>query len=94
MRKIYTTLVSLLVVLSSVTAQEVKNIIFFIGDGMGIASVSMMQLEGNYEPTIFDQAENIALQKTYSADNRKSYCYFAEFDIFIFFSASYNTVNG
>ena len=64
MRKIYTTLVSLLVVLSSVTAQEVKNIIFLIGDGMGIASVSMMQLEGNYEPTLFDQAENIALQKT------------------------------
>lgn len=70
MRKIYTTLVSLLIVLSSVTAQEVKNIIFLIGDGMGIASVSMMQLEGNYQPTIFDQAENIALQKTYSADNR------------------------
>ena len=70
MRKIYTTLVSLLIVLSSVTAQEVKNIIFLIGDGMGIASVSMMQLENNYEPTIFDQAENIALQRTYSADNR------------------------
>ena len=70
MRKIYTTLVSLLIVLSSVTAQEVKNIIFLIGDGMGIASVSMMQVENNYEPTIFDQAENIALQKTYSADNR------------------------
>lgn len=41
-----------------------------IGDGMGLSSVSMMQLMNNYEPTIFDQAENIALQKTYSADNR------------------------
>lgn len=51
-------------------AQEVKNIIFLIGDGMGLASVSMMQLENNYEPTIFDSADNIALQKTYSLDNR------------------------
>lgn len=51
-------------------AQEVKNIIFLIGDGMGLGSVSMMQLENNYEPTIFDRAENVALQKTYSLDNR------------------------
>ena len=51
-------------------AQEVKNIIFLIGDGMGLASASMMQLENNYEPTIFDSADNIALQKTYSLDNR------------------------
>lgn len=51
-------------------AQEVKNIIFLIGDGMGLASASMMQLENNYEPTIFDHADNIALQKTYSLDNR------------------------
>ena len=56
--------------LAAVEAQEVKNIIFLIGDGMGLASVSMMQLENNYEPTIFDLADNIALQKTYSLDNR------------------------
>ncbi len=56
--------------LAAVEAQEVKNIIFLIGDGMGLASVSMMQLENNYEPTIFDSADNIALQKTYSLDNR------------------------
>ena len=37
---------------------------------MGLSSVSMMQLVNSYEPTIFDKAENIALQKTYSADNR------------------------
>ena len=37
---------------------------------MGLSSVSMMQLVNKYEPTIFDKAENIALQKTYSADNR------------------------
>ena len=51
-------------------AQEVKNIILLIGDGMGLSSASMMQLENNYEPTIFDRADNVALQKTYSADNR------------------------
>ena len=56
--------------LFAVAAQEVKNIIFLIGDGMGLASASMMQLENNYEPTIFDSADNIALQKTYSLDNR------------------------
>lgn len=56
--------------LAAVEAQEVKNIIFLIGDGMGLASASMMQLENNYEATIFDEADNIALQKTYSLDNR------------------------
>ena len=56
--------------LAAVEAQEVKNIIFLIGDGMGLASASMMQLENNYEPTIFDSVDNIALQKTYSLDNR------------------------
>ena len=58
------------VTLFAAEAQEVKNIIFLIGDGMGLASASMMQLENNYEPTIFDSADNIALQKTYSLDNR------------------------
>lgn len=53
-------------------AQEcgVRNVIFMIGDGMGLASVSMSQLKNNFQPTIFDRAENIALTKTYSADNR------------------------
>lgn len=64
------TVVAFLLSLSIVTAQEVKNIIYLIGDGMGLSSVSMMQIEGGYAPTIFDEAENIALQKTYSADNR------------------------
>ena len=61
----------MLLSIGTLLAQEpVKNIIFLIGDGMGLSSVSMMQLINNYEPTIFDEAENIALQKTYSADNR------------------------
>ena len=64
------TVVAFLLSLSIVTAQEVKNIIYLVGDGMGLSSVSMMQIEGGYAPTIFDEAENIALQKTYSADNR------------------------
>ena len=53
------------------TAQQpVKNIILLIGDGMGLAPVAMMQLENRYEKTIFDEADNIALTKTYSLDNR------------------------
>jgi alkaline phosphatase len=69
MRRIIVALIAL-VATFSVSAQEVRNIIFLIGDGMGLASATMMQLENNYEETIFDRAENIALQKTYSADNR------------------------
>lgn len=49
---------------------EVKNIIYMIGDGMGLAHVSMLQIEGGYEPTVFDQADNVALITTYSANNR------------------------
>lgn len=71
MRRTTAIVVAMLLSIGTLMAQEpVKNIIFLIGDGMGIASVSMMQLHNNYEPTIFDKAENIALQKTYSADNR------------------------
>ncbi len=64
------TIVAFLLSLSIVTAQEVKNIIYLIGDGMGLSSVSMMQIENGYNSTIFDLAENVALQKSYSADNR------------------------
>ena len=60
----------LLLTIGVASAQEVKNIIYLIGDGMGLSSVSMMQVENGYNTTIFDQAENVALQKTYSADNR------------------------
>ena len=71
MRRFLICAVAMLLGIGTLLAQEpVKNIIFLIGDGMGLSSVSMMQLINNYEPTIFDQAENIALQKTYSADNR------------------------
>jgi len=63
-------IIAALVSAIAVEAQEVKNIIFLIGDGMGLTSVSMMQLENHYAETIFDRADNIALQKTYSLDNR------------------------
>ena len=71
MRRFLICAIAMLLSIGTLLAQEpVKNIIYMIGDGMGLSSVSMMQLINNYEPTIFDQAENIALQKTYSADNR------------------------
>ena len=71
MRRLSLILVSILLSLTTITAQEpIKNIIFLIGDGMGLASATMMQVENGYNETIFDRAENIALQKTYSADNR------------------------
>lgn len=50
--------------------EKVNNIIFMIGDGMGLGHVSMLQLEGKYQPTAFDRAQNIALIKTYSVNNR------------------------
>ncbi len=49
---------------------KVNNIIYMIGDGMGLAQVSMVQMEGKYAPTSFDKAQNIALIKTYSLNNR------------------------
>ena len=70
MKKTIITLSIILATILNAEAQEVKNIIYLIGDGMGLTSVSMMLIENNYEPTIFDLADNIALQKTYSLDNR------------------------
>ena len=50
--------------------QKVNNIIYMIGDGMGLSHVSMLQMEGKYKPTAFDRAQNVALIKTYSLNNR------------------------
>lgn len=49
---------------------EVRNIIYMIGDGMGLAHLSMVAIEGRCEPTAFDRAQNVALISTYSANNR------------------------
>ena len=70
MKRLSLIIAAILLNLGTITAQEVKNIIYLIGDGMGLSSVSMMMIENGYESTIFDKADNIALQKTYSADNR------------------------
>lgn len=70
MKRLLIIIATTIISVADINAQEIKNIIYLIGDGMGLASASMMQLENRYEPTIFDRVENIALQKTYSLDNR------------------------
>ena len=70
MKRLVTLILAVMLLGATAMAQEVKNIIYLIGDGMGLSSVTMMLLEGGYEATIFDAADNVALQKTYSLDNR------------------------
>lgn len=50
--------------------EPVRNVIFMIGDGMGLAHVSMLQIENGYRPTAFDRAGQVALIVTRSANNR------------------------
>lgn len=49
---------------------DVRNLIFLIGDGMGLAHVSMLEIAGNYAPTAFDRTQHVALMTTHSANNR------------------------
>ena len=70
MLRFISTIFATTLILTTATAQEVKNIIYLIGDGMSLTAATMMQLECNGEQTIFDQAENIVLQKSWSLDNR------------------------
>ncbi len=49
---------------------EVKNVIFLIGDGMGLSQVTVSMVENGYKPTVWDRARAVALQKSYSANNR------------------------
>lgn len=51
-------------------AEQPRNLIYMIGDGMGLSHVSMLQIEGGYAQTAFDRMENIALTTSYSANNR------------------------
>lgn len=51
-------------------APKPRNLIYMIGDGMGLAQVSMLMIEGGYAETPFDRMENVALITTYSANNR------------------------
>lgn len=49
---------------------KVRNVIFLIGDGMGLAHVAATTIYNNYEPLNIERAEYVGLQKTYSANNR------------------------
>lgn len=49
---------------------EIKNVIYLIGDGMGLAQVAMLEVEADYAPTPFSRAEAVALITTRSANNR------------------------
>ena len=68
MRRVILLIVAQLMVVATWAQQPVKSIIYLIGDGMGLASVSMMQYVD--EDVIFNHADNVALQRTYSMDNR------------------------
>ena len=54
---------------------SVRNVIYMIGDGMGLAHVSMLAVEGGYAPTAFDRAQGIALISTYSANPAAFYAH-------------------
>lgn len=47
-----------------------RNLIYMIGDGMGLSHVAMMLIEQGYTESAFDRMENVALCTTYSANNR------------------------
>lgn len=70
MRRVILVIVAQLMVVAAWAQQPVKNIIYLIGDGMGLASVSMMQYVEEAGDVVFNKAENVALQRTYSMDNR------------------------
>lgn len=70
MRQLFIVILALFTTISASAQDEVKNIILLIGDGMGLSSATMMQIEGGDKATIFDCAENILLLRTASADNR------------------------
>lgn len=48
----------------------VKNVIFMIGDGMGLSHVAATTIFNGYVPLNLERAQYIGLQKTYSANNR------------------------
>ncbi len=77
MKKIFLTLIIVCVAGFGADAKKrpgsenkVKNIIFLIGDGMGLAHVAATTIYNNYQPLAIERADYIGLQKTYSANNR------------------------
>ncbi|MCC8018356.1 MAG: alkaline phosphatase [Rikenellaceae bacterium] len=49
---------------------QVRNVIYMIGDGMGLAQVSALMLEHGFAPINMERAQAVGLVKTYSANNR------------------------
>lgn len=49
---------------------KVENIIYMIGDGMGVAHISSAQIAQDYEPLNMERVHYVGLAKTYSANNR------------------------
>lgn len=74
MRKLFILLAFWLAAALPAAAQEgadsVRNLILLIGDGMGLAHVSMLQIENDYASTAFDRAQGVTLVVTRSANNR------------------------
>lgn len=74
MRKMSLFLLVLLVAVTGCTtapkSEPVRNVIFLIGDGMGLSHTSMLEIEENYRPLAFDRAQSVALVATRSANNR------------------------
>lgn len=50
--------------------QKVENIIFVIGDGMGLPQITALYMESGMAPLQIERAQFIGIQKTYSANNR------------------------
>ena len=50
--------------------EKVKNVVFMVGDGMGVAHVTALMLDGKYAPIAMERAQAVGLVKTYSANNR------------------------
>ena len=75
-REIFPTLlVSVLCLLAACTGtgdgqEPVRNIIFMIGDGMGLPQVTALSLEQGYAPTRMERETYTGIQKTYSAGGR------------------------
>ena len=72
MKQIRVLLLALSVAVASCapSQEEVRNVIYLIGDGMGLAQVSLLEIEEGYRPTAFSEAETVALVTTRSANNR------------------------
>jgi len=49
---------------------SVKNVIYMIGDGMGMGHVTAMMINQKYEPCAFDRANAVCFVKTFSGNNR------------------------